>query len=89
MTQEERKRFNEVQDATIGFLYKVCYIKNWTDYGKNIIRNNDILEYCKSEELRIDNINGWGIGFVFFINKDNKLVYLPWCAIISMVPIKE
>ena len=92
MTQNKEKTESKlICDNTIGTWYNVCYLKHWSLYGrKPIFRCEDeVREYCKYEELMINNINGLGIGCVFFINKNNQMVVLPWCAIISMVPVDK
>ena len=79
------------EKATYGSWYKVCYIKNSGLYGDQhmLYRNEDILLYSKVETFRLDNMNGYGIGTLFFNNIDDRLVVLPWSAIISMIPIDE
>ena len=90
MTNEERKKIIQIQNNTFGTLYNVCYLKHWIFYGKRpVFHEYEITSFCKTERLRIDNINGYGIGLVFFINEKNQMVVLPWCAIISMIPIDE
>lgn len=90
MTYEERQKAIQIQNNTFGTLYNVCYLKHWNLYGKRpVFKDDEIIEYCKCEKLRVDNINGYGIGVVYFINEKNQMVVLPWCAIISMTPVNE
>ena len=92
MTENKAKtELKLIYNNTIGTWYNVCYLKHWSLYGrKPIFRYEDeVREYCKCEELMINNINGLGIGCVFFINKNNQMVVLPWCAIISIVPVDK
>lgn len=39
--------------------------------------------------LKLVNVNGMGIGQAHFIDDDGAYVLLPWCYIISMLPVKE
>lgn len=90
MTYEERQKAIQIQNNTFDTLYNVCYLKHWNLYGKRpVFKDDEIIEYCKCEKLRVDNINGYGIGVVYFINEKNQMVVLPWCAIISMTPVNE
>ena len=90
MTDKEREKAIQIQNNTLGTLYNVCYLKHWSLYGKRpVFKDNEVIEFCKCERLRVDNINGYGVGVVYFINEKNQIIVLPWCAIISMTPVNE
>lgn len=85
----EKENIIKIHEATIGTKYLVSFWKNLCNYPHQpLIRNNDLSDIA-TEELIVDNINGLGIGQVYFINDKNQIILLPWCAIISMIPINE
>lgn len=86
--KEKMKRFKEQQESTCDTLYSVTYIKSAGNYGEICPRRGESPYYI-TRELTLINVNGYGIGTVFFVNKDDKLVVLPWSAIISMIPVEE
>lgn len=79
-----KEDFTKMQNATFGTWYKVIYHKYPSCYGYMNIKNDDCTLI-----LKIENINGYGIGQLFFTNKDNRLLVLPWSAIVSMLPIEN
>lgn len=86
---KDKENIVKIYEATIGTRYLVSFWKNIYNYPHQpLIENNDLADIT-TEELIVDNINGLGIGQVYFINNKNQIILLPWCAIISMIPIKE
>lgn len=80
---------DNTKNNTIGTKYLVSFWKNVYNYpNRPLIRNSDLQDII-TEELIVDNINGYGIGQIYFINNKNQTLLLPWCAIISMIPINE
>lgn len=83
----DKERFKKQQDSTFGTLYEVTYIKSPCNYGEICPRRGEESYYTK-KELTIENINGYGIGTVFFSDCKDRLIVLPWSAIISMIPVE-
>ena len=83
MNNENRKNFDKTIDNSFGKWYRVCFIAK--DYN-SFDDTRRYEKYFKYANLRLDNINGWGIGTLFFTDENNRLVVLDWRNIISMIP---
>ena len=78
----------QVIENSFGTWYKVCFVpRKYCGITFNEVRRNED-NYIYST-LRLDNINGWGIGTVFFTNEQYQIVVLDWKNIISMIPLNE
>ena len=80
------KDFKKMQDNSFGSWYKVTYIKSCEYYQYH---PNDLGDICATIKLRLENINGYGRGTLFFTTQDNKLTVLNWATIIAMIPVEE
>jgi len=87
MTDIEKQRLRE--KAMLGTTYKVTFIPNVYEAVENRRHPNSYTNIIHSQKLILENINGYGCGTLFFVDKDNKLVVLDWVQIISMLPLKE
>ena len=86
MINENRKNFDKTIDNSFGKWYTVCFIaKNYNSFDETRRCEN----HFKYASLRLDNVNGWGIGTLFFTDESNRLVVLDWRNIISMIPCKS
>lgn len=83
MNNENRKNFDKTIDNFFGKWYTVCFITKDYSSFKDTRRCE---KYFKYANLRLDNVNGWGIGTLFFTDENNRLVVLDWRNIISMIP---
>lgn len=75
-------------DNSFGIWYKVCFVPIKSKYQVIDENRRDTSNFV-FENLRLDNINGWGIGTLFFTNERNQLVVLDWRSIISMYPLNN
>lgn len=82
-----RKEAMKIQENSFGTWYKVCFVP--TIYREFEIESARDKKYFVYKTLRLDNINGWGSGTVFFIDEDYRLVVLDWRNIISMIPLDK
>lgn len=78
----------KVIENSFGTWYKVCFVPIKSKY-QTIDENRRDMNNFVFENLRLDNINGWGIGTLFFTNEKNQLVVLDWRSIISMYPLNN
>lgn len=84
MTYEDKQELEKIQNESLGSWYEVTYIPDYMDFQCPTSRYQEI---CKKTILRLNNMNGWGIGTVLFITEDNKVMVLHWRSIIAMIPV--
>lgn len=85
MTYEKNQELMEMMKESFEQWYDVCYcIPTVGETFRDVRRRSDGYYHQK---FKLSNINGIGIGTVFFVNQKNQLVVLDWQNIISMIPV--
>lgn len=74
------------------FKYNVRVLVRPDDNYRPIMRDmfvNGQKKFIDFKNCTIENINGYGIGMVWFTTEDGALLYVSWDMIVNIFPVKE
>ena len=86
----KNKEYCKIIEDMIGHYYNIETICNKDCLysllpSKHGIVNSFVRTY---RHLKLVNVNGMGTGQAHFINDEGQYILLPWCYIISMIPVE-